>query len=405
MTFDFFQKTLCALLLFPISFVQAQQSRPDSLSENASISLWTISPGNELYSAFGHSAIRVQDPINNFDRLYNYGTFDFNEPGFYVKFTRGQLDYFLSAYPTKYGIPGYIEEKRAVIEQILHLTPEMKNAIYAFLEWNYLPENRTYRYDFFFDNCATRIRDVFENILGRKLQWNLNQERDLTFRDYLDLYLGNFPFSHYGMNLGLGAKADRVATPRQAMFLPDFVYAGFANATVTIGERSVPLVAQTDTLLWFAEANRAKASPSWPAIILWMLFIFVAILTFVQFRSNKCKFRLDIPLFGIVGLLGVLIVFLWFFTDHKVTQNNWNILWAWPTHLLIAFSLLFRRRPPSLNWYFVLNALVMLLVLAGWSLWPQELQWASFPLILTLAVRSGWLAKYLRHGYGSTGCS
>ncbi|MCK6622401.1 MAG: DUF4105 domain-containing protein [Calditrichaceae bacterium] len=386
------------LLISPESIL-SQPQLPGRLSPQAQISLLTVTPGRELYSTFGHSAIRIVDPPYQLDRIYNYGTFDFEEPGFYLKFTRGLLDYVLSAYSYSFAEYQYTEERRGIIQQTLALTPEMKQALYRFLEWNYRPENRRYRYDFFFDNCATRIRDVFEKTLGENLQLYLNPERRRSFRRYIDPYLVGHPVTHFGMDLGLGARSDRVASAREAMFLPDYLYESFAGATIAIEGQTLPFVARTDTLLWFPGADKITPALPWSDIILWGLFLVSGVLTYRALRSRKRSSPpnpwFDAILFGLTGLAGAMILFLWFGTDHKVTPDNWNLLWAWPLHLVAAGLLISRRKRRWPGWYFALYALLMVLVLAGWSFWPQEFHPAALPLALALAVRSGWRGYFM----------
>ena len=158
-------------IVFLFVFIQysfANQPIP-ILSENAQISLITGSPGNQLYANFGHSAVRVYDPQANIDWVYNYGTFDFNAPGFYTNFLKGKLNYYLSVYDFQHMIKTYQYYNQSLYEQVLNLNQEEKIKIFQFLNNNYLPENRYYLYDFFFDNCSSRIRDIFETELNNKL--------------------------------------------------------------------------------------------------------------------------------------------------------------------------------------------------------------------------------------------
>jgi hypothetical protein len=396
-----FTKTAFVLLI--LSCLQNGFAQlPRHLSEKAQISLLTIYPGKELYATFGHSAIRVVDPEYQIDRLYNYDTFDFEEPGFYLKFARGQLDYFLSAYSYEFAEYLYREERRPIIEQVLNLSLPMKDKIFRFLEWNYLPENRGYRYDFFFDNCATRIRDVFIKNLGDSLQLYLNDERQLSFRQYIDLYLDNHPFSDFGMDLGLGTEADRIATAWEAMFLPDYLYESFSGGIITIDGQKMPFVAQMDTLLWVERADAPSFAFPWADIIIWGLLVLVASVTVFSYRKKgnpSLKYRgIDTVLFGVTGLAGIMILFLWFGTDHKVTPDNWNLLWAWPMHVIIFFFLFSTKKRSWLFWYFAANSAVMLIVWLGWAFWPQSFHSATFPLVMILGVRGGWLAYRLKTG-------
>ncbi len=378
------------LLLFQVAPAQLLSS----LSDDAKISMLTIYPGDALYSTFGHSAIRIFDPRQRLDRIYNYGTFSFEEPWFYLKFARGQLDYQLAAYPYRYAEMDYRRERRSVVEQVLRLTPEMKEAIYRFLEINYLPQNRRYRYDFFFDNCATRIRDVFEKVLDDSLRLYLNPTRHLTFRQYLDIYLVSHPFSDFGIDLGLGARADRLATSRQAMFLPDFLYESFDQATIRINGRWQPLVAKRDTLLWYDEPQRMEKAFPLPAVIFWSLLLIIVAVTWLEQGTGKLLRWIDGLFFSLVGLLGVVIALLWFATDHKVTSDNWNLLWALPTHLIFGIMILLDKKPAWSRIYYMLSVAIMAFLLVGWQWIPQEFHPAIIPFILILGWRSVW--RYLR---------
>ncbi len=396
---DFMKRLYLLLFMWSMLFsnpLAAQNSA--TLSKDATIFLLTIYPGDELYSTFGHTAIRIIDDTLGLDRIYNYGTFDFEEPGFYIKFCRGKLDYFLSAYRYKWAESVYTLEKRPIISQRLNLTPEMKNRIFQFLEWNRQPENRGYRYDFFFDNCATRILDAFEKTFPAEVNWHL-KDRQLTFRNYIDQYLTGHPFSDYGIDLALGAKTDRIASPRETAFLPDYLYDAFASAQVNINGEIQPLVAETDTLLWFDEANERSYSFPWANIILWAVFLLAILITFREFKSNKNAEKrswLDIFLFGYAGFVGMLIMFLWFGTDHTTTPNNWNLLWAWPLHIVISVLLLFRKKPAWLTAYLAICTGVLMITLLGWAFWPQRLHTATIAMVLTLAVRGGWFVYKVR---------
>ena len=138
------------------------------LSDQAKVSIITCSPGNEMYSVYGHSAIRVNDPRLNYDVAFNYGIFDFSSPNFLYRFCAGQTDYLLGAYRFDTFLNEYQQDKRSVFEQELNLTAKEKQAVVDFLVWNAQPENRVYRYNFFFDNCATRVRDVIADNVRRR---------------------------------------------------------------------------------------------------------------------------------------------------------------------------------------------------------------------------------------------
>jgi hypothetical protein len=215
------KRFLAPLLMIMVLAVQAQVQPSDSIK----ISLLTCGPGQELYSAFGHTGIRVVDYINRTDRVYNYGTFDDQQPLFYPHFVQGQMIYSLSVNDYSDFMVEYVEEHRQVDEQDLYLTTPDKQKLVMFLNNNALPQNCNYQYDFFWDNCATRPRDVFERILGSRLSYSNADScgfaKNKTMHDMLRLYVHDRPWVDFGFDLILGLPCEVKATPRNQTFLPD----------------------------------------------------------------------------------------------------------------------------------------------------------------------------------------
>ncbi len=385
----------CVALAFP---TWGQYIGDRTLSPEASISLLTILPGEELYTAFGHTAIRVRDPVHRLDLVYNYGTFDFEESGFYWKFIRGELRYFLSRAPFTLVSDHYRNvERRPIIEQALRLTPEERQQLFRMLEENYRPENRYYAYDFFLDNCATRVRDVFERVLGDHLAYPEAVEPPApTFRRLLDPYLADRPLLHAGIDLVLGQPADARASLRDAFFLPLVLMEGIGASRIYTGSAWQPLVVRTDTLFWFEGAGLPEPVPNWPALLLWGILIISIGLTLrkgIEGRGRPYAPRGDSLLLGFVGLIGTVILLLWVGTHHRVAAPNWNLLWTWPTHLLLAIRI-FKIGEFSSGWrrYLAVSSLAGLLVVGGWKLLPQELPATLLPLVLLLVWRTGWIS-------------
>ena len=216
---------------------QSESYQFPSLTDAARISLITGQPGKELYASFGHSAIRVYDPSKGLDLVYNYGTFDFDEPGFYTNFLRGKLNYSLSVYDFRNMVLSYKYRNLSLYEQILDLSYEERKSVYAYLNTNYQPENRYYLYDFFFDNCSSRIRDVFEEILGSKLEFRDEHiQKHKTFRQLLDEFLVYSPWADFGIDLILGIPTDAVASSDEYMFLPYKLFDAFEQARIHDGQ-------------------------------------------------------------------------------------------------------------------------------------------------------------------------
>ena len=378
-----------ALLLALVPAVHAQDAPVQDvpfapgLSDSTQVSLLTMLPGDEVYSLFGHSALRITDPASGLDRTYNFGTFDFEQPFFVARFLRGSLDYVLDTAPFWQELEKYQYLRRPIIEQRLALGPEAARALYARLEENALPQNRAYRYDFFWDNCSTRMVGAVDSALvdvGRPAMDLPPTDEPRTFRELLDPYLDGAPAVDIGLHLALGSPGDREATAREETFLPIELAAQFDRATV--GGR--PLVASRDTLFWVEGAGLPEAATPWPLIASWLLLGVGVAGTALGFWGR----RGDAVLFGVVGLAGLIFFLLWFATTHDVMGPNWNLLWAWPTHLGAAWALSRDRMGPKWRRYFLAAAVVAGLTALLWLVLPQELPAPVFPLVLLLGVRS-----------------
>ncbi|WP_339925394.1 DUF4105 domain-containing protein [uncultured Cyclobacterium sp.] len=356
------------------------------------ISLLTCDPGDELYSTFGHTAVRILELESGQDLVFNYGTFDFNTPFFYIKFMRRTLDYQLSLTTTENFLREYNYFKRNVREQELNLSQEQSQKIVAFLQTNYQPENRKYRYDFFFDNCTTRITDMMETVLGESLKWNYPSEnKNKTFRNLIDEYVYTLPWSDLGIDLALGAVIDREATEAEKAFLPDYLEAAFERATIIGDGPERPLVSQNNLIYDFPETRGTGINLVNPYVIFWTFAILVGILTFIGFKKKRLFKGFDITLFTVLGLLGILIVFLWFFTAHSQTKNNWNLFWAFPGHLYIAY-LLFRKPNKAILKTLLLAAMILAdIALIIWILGFQSFHPSILPLLLIVILRTNFL--------------
>lgn len=373
--------------------VSVARSQPIKLSLQAEISLITCGPGQEeLYLAFGHSAIRVVDPVNRIDDAYNYGVFDFSQPNFYLNYTRGLLLFKLGVYPYPDFVNTYAYYNRWVTEQVLDLSAAQKQQVYEFLEWNALPENETYRYDYFYNNCANRVRDVLATILQDSLHFdNSHLPPGLTVRQLTDLCTVHQPWGDLGIDICLGFPMDKAMTPYEYMFLPDFLMQAFDHATITRDGATVPAVKLKVPVFVNAPVDppRSLIHP-WTAM---GSFLGLTIaLTFFDIRRKKISLWFDGLLFGASGLVGWLLLFLWTATDHQAAAQNMNLLWALPTHLLIA-GVAFPSKWPLVKKYFLGVGVLTVLLLCGWSLLPQALNVFLIPFVAAIALRAlllGW---------------
>jgi len=325
---------LYSCLLFLCTFTLFAQSDTANIPVPSplTVSVITCGTGDELYSSFGHIGVRVKNTATGKDEVYNYGTFDFSDPDFYTKFTLGKLLYYLDKSTFSDFIRTYEEEKRTVDEQVLLLNEEDKNKIIAYLENNLKPENRAYKYDFLFDNCATRIRDIFPKVLGPEFVYgDVLGGKKITYRTILNQYLINKHWERFGINLLLGSRVDSIMTNEGTMFLPDFLNKGIEGAgykNQMFSKANTPLLRQKGTT-----PLHTFNGPFW-------LMTGILILVILAYHVNIFRYlkgTLNTLLLLLTGLLGIFMLFMWLGTNHQSCAENYNILWAFPFNTVIAF--------------------------------------------------------------------
>ncbi|RYD97112.1 MAG: DUF4105 domain-containing protein [Sphingobacteriales bacterium] len=348
-----YMKRICILLLLLLSTFDLF-SQNDS-TDQTRMSLLTCGVGDELYASFGHTAIRYTDPAKGIDEIYNYGMFDFADPDFLMKFTRGKLLYYVGIGSYNNFVEDYSYEQRSVIEQELDLSPAQKSKILAFLKDNLKPENKYYKYDFLYDNCATRIRDIFPGILGPGFRFgaSLPEGRKISFRKIIDEYQRNNHWARLGINIVLGSRIDKVMTNEEAMFLPDMLMQGMATAKLDgkaiVAGAPKQVVKGTD---------RTALSPNGPMWAMIALLLFTLIVFFVRPLQVLKPFIAFLHLL-LSGLLGAVLLFMWLGTDHQSCANNYNLLWALPFNLPFALTVF---KPRSWHKQYSLIAIVLLIL-------------------------------------------
>ncbi|MBV6644339.1 MAG: DUF4105 domain-containing protein [Cyclobacteriaceae bacterium] len=382
-----------AIFGFFVAVANLAQSQAPQLSEKAEIRIMTLGPYQaELYSAFGHSAIRVYDPGTNIDWVYHYGVFDFNQKNFYWNFARGKMLYRIgrTRYYSRFR-DAYIAENRFIYEQILNLTPSENQLFFNYLENNYLPENRDYLYNYVYDNCATKIRDVVEDVIPDTIHYDYSYAKDnFTIRDLMDLYLEQQYWGDLAIDLGLGLQIDQEAPGYDYMFLPDFIQTAFDQATILRPTGAEPLIRETIPV-YKATAEESASNFFTPLNTFVLLFFIVGFITNKNFKTGKRTHWIDVILFTIVGIFGWWFVFLWAGTEH-LSKYNWNLIWAFPFHLPFVFLLHNEKLKPFLTRYFRFTGVVYALVLVFWALIPQSLHQSLIPLLVTLILRALYIS-------------
>jgi hypothetical protein len=386
------KKHLLLLLLF--SFLKPLQAQIQ-LSAYAEISIVTAGPGAELFEAFGHSAIRIKDPVFKIDVIYNYGMFDYGAPNFYGNFVKGNMLYSLARYDFKYFLASYKRDKRWVKQQVLNLTQAEKQAYFRYLEQNALPKNAYYSYDPFYNNCATKLRDISASILGNKITFNDSHlEKELSLRQLMDREIPWNTWGSFGINLALGSKLDRKASSNEYMYLPDYVYDLFKNASIFEKNQLKSFVQKEETLLDFKELKQTINVLN-PFLIFSIISFIGLLLTYKDFKNNRRTKWLDFLLFFVTGLIGFLILFLWFFTNHSTAPNNFNFLWAFAPNLMLAFFLLKGSQQKWVQKYVNVLMLFLMAIPFVWLSKTQQLPLSILPILVLLMVRYLFLSKRL----------
>lgn len=378
------------LFIFSFLFPAGGIAQSIQYADSVEVSLLTCEPGKAVYARFGHSALRIRDAVGR-DMSYNYGIFDFRTEHFYWKFLRGKTDYLLGAYPTEYFLEEYRERKSAVWEQVLNLTTAEKKKLIDLLNENYLPENRMYRYNFVYDNCATRPKVMVQNALDGVLNYNSAYSSD-SYRQLISGFIADDAWLHLGINLVFGAQAEQKATRMGAAFLPVLLRNDLQHATVTgkPGETNGRQLVKNTVRIVGPFANTTKSTPWWMHPIFFSC-IWLGWGILLSLKKQKRSFQsksFDSVLYAVTALAGILIFMLSFFSDHPLVAANWNLLWLNPFNILPAILIWKRSARNFLTFYHAVNVLLMLVAIAVFALQVQVVPVAVFPILLLLLIRT-----------------
>ncbi len=360
-----------------VAFIVSAQT-----DSTARFSLLTCSPAAEVYATFGHTALRYQNPETETDIVFNYGIFRFDD-NFLFNFVTGNTYYELGVQQFERFFDSYAYDGQGIIEQELNLTPEEVEYMYELLRINYEPQNRTYLYNFFYDNCATRVRDIFVTTFGNNLQWHglppisftigswigsvrmhLETIQQPSFRSLIHVYTARNPWLQNGIALVLGVPTDRPVSEFETMFLPDclFLYAQEARIVPDGIGKERKLVKQTNLLLK-AEGLPQSSVLFSPNVFLWILAVIFIGIAVVEYRTRKHLFWLDSLLFFVFGVLGIVVWFLSFVSIHPAVVPNIHVLWASPVHIIFAILWLVPRLRKHLQWYVKLYVYIFALMI------------------------------------------
>lgn len=361
-------------------------------TDSLTVSLLTCGPGQEVYNLFGHSAIRVKNVATGVDYVFNYGIFSFNTPNFVMRFCLGQTDYQLGVQYYDDFVWNYQMQGRFVHEQVLNFTEQEKLQLVTALEKNYLPENRIYRYNYFYDNCATRPRDMIERAINGAVRYTEDMDapqKALTYRGLVHEYTGKQPWSRFGIDLLLGSEADKPISRRAAMFIPFYLEEYFRTSQKTdLQGRNSELIAEELVITEQDESDWPSPTPLTPMRVFLLLFIIVAALTAWGIKQGRSLWTLDLLLFFVAGIAGCIIAFMVAFSEHPAVSPNYLLLLLHPLNLVFLYHIVKRVKKLQRSPYLVANMVVILLFLAFWALIPQKFPIEIVPLALILLVRS-----------------
>ncbi len=368
-------KVLTALLL-TLFTVSVKTFAQQPLSNQAEITLLTCGAGDELYSIFGHTAIRVYDPASRFDVVYNFGTFDFDTPNFYPKFVKGDLQYFVSASSYDDFIYAYQYYNRDVFEQTLNLTPRQKQAIANELAAILVSDRRFYTYKFIHRNCTTMVADIINKQIPQKISLK-NADSGLTYRDIIHLRVKSHYFEDLGINLAFGAPTDALS---QKLFLPKELMEGVSNTTTALG----PLAKKTETVY--------KATPQEETFSVFnSIYIVITVCLFMlPFTGNKLFQR---SFLAISGLLGLFFCVLGLYSNHTELIYNYNALLFNPLFLVLLYFIFSYRHKAVLMTSYACLAILCIYILYMLNKPHIIIILPLFTLILITVVRIAVSAK------------
>ncbi|WP_417289518.1 DUF4105 domain-containing protein [Corallibacter sp.] len=379
-------KLFLTFLLFGLFSTTAQE-----LTKNAQVSVLTIGPGTSLNDAFGHSAFRIKD--SNFDYVFNYGVYNFNTPNFYTKFARGKLEYLIGLDYYEAFFNAYVRQNRTVKEQILNISPTEKQKLFDFLVNNYKPENRAYLYDFFYDNCATKIKDVLQETLNNTVVFHTPENyKEKSFRTLIQDNLNYNSWGSLGIDIALGSVIDKTATPEEHMFLPENIFTFFNDAEIN----NKNLVKEVKILYKKQESKNSTNLFTSPLFILGLISLGIIFITYRDYKNKTRAAWLDNTLFALTSIIGVLLLLLWFATDHTATAQNYNLLWAFPLNILLLFQL---QKPLIKSWSikFIKFLVIMLCLMTfHWVIGVQVFAIALAPIIVALLIRYIYLIYFFQ---------
>ncbi len=361
--------------------------------ERAFASLLTCSPGDEVYAYFGHTALRYCNPDKGLDLVFNYGVFDFSEPNFVGKFVAGETDYMLGIVEFPYFIQEYAMRGSSVVEQELALDSLQRERLFALLRENYRPANRVYRYNYFYNNCTTKARDIIEAAMGEGaiIKYPESDGKQDSFRSTVHRFTAVSPWYSFGIDLLLGSEADALQNERTLQFIPSTLQADFSAASIVCGDSILPLLARTETLIEAVPADSEAASWFTPTLFFVILLLLVILVAVVEHRTKRIYWGVDLLLMTAQGVAGLLVAYMLLFSQHPTVGSNLLIILLNPLPLLILPVYIYcivKGRKPRVLW---LQSSMVLLFIVSAPLLPQYIPMPLYIFAATLLIRTNFI--------------
>ena len=385
------RKILLILLSVFLLEIHAQENTEEI--PQYEISILTIGPGSSLSDAFGHSGIRVIDRVNDYDIVFNYGVYDFNAPNFYGNFVKGRPIYSLGLNSFENFYRNYVNQSRQIIEQKLNLSEYKKRVLVNKLITNSKEENKDYKYNYFKNNCSTKIGDIFNELLKEEIRnegLNLDNINSNSYRKLVYQHVVPNSWGALGIDICLGSVIDKNITDQDELFLPYNLKLYFDK----LGNSNIRNRDLVETSILFGEYIEYKETSFSPLYVLLILSLIIIIVTFLDYLRITRNVVLDIIILLITGLIGLLLVYLSFFSNHIAAAWNYNLLWAVPFNLILLFQLLKKKQNRWILSYLKINVLMLLLMCLHWIIGIQVFNICLISLILALIVRYLYLIKY-----------
>ena len=380
------RKVFLIIIFFCSQFIHSNKSLIEE--DDFQISILTVGPGSDLVDAFGHTGIRIIDKKNNLDLVFNFGIYDYNAPNFYSNFFRGRPVFSLGINRFNDFFDSYVKQNRKVYEQIIKISNDRKKIIVESLIQNSKEENKFYVYEYFDDNCSTRVADILINEIG-EFKVDLNKKTKFSYRELIHSKIGNNSIGSLGIDLCLGSKIDKKITTRQTFFLPEKL-----RKFLDIIEDNNPNLVETKLLYSPNDTNSYKQQnilkPLWVSLFISIIIIW---LTFKDFKRKKQTKILDILILTTLSIIGMLIGYLWIFSNHSNGAMNLNILWANPLSFILIFHFFSNKKSKLTRFFLSFLKISIFVVIVFWVIQLQIFNLSIIPLMIGLLIRYFYLRE------------